>query len=152
MSLKLDIHFAPGTSGHRVLRKGRQPIHSKSTRLPRVTRLMALAVKYERLLADGTVASHRELAALAGVDRSQVSTILRFRLLAPEIQEWLLTLPETEKGDDPVGMMELRTIAAIPSWERQCKEMHGLVPNLFPYSAPKASALPKAHKPNNKEK
>lgn len=152
MSLKIDVHFAPCSSSHRILRNGRQPSHSKSTRLPRVTRLMALAVKYERLLADGTVGTHKELAALAGVERSHISTILRFRLLAPTIQEWLLNLPETEKGKDPIGMIQLRSIAAIPSWDKQCSELHRLIPLQFPLSAPEASVLPKTHKQNNKHK
>lgn len=128
-SIKLDIHFAPGNRSHRVLRKGKQPIHSKSTRLPRVTRLMGLAFKYELLLAKEWVISHGELADLAGVDRSQVSSILRLRLLAPDIQEWLIHLPETEKGNDPVGFMQLRDIAAIPSWETQRKELRKHVPD-----------------------
>ena len=152
-SIKMDVHFTPGNHNHRLLRKGKQPKHSKSTRLPRITRLMALALRYEGLLDQGLVKSHQELADLAGVERSQISTILRFRLLAPDIQEWLLNLPETEKGNDPVGMIELRSIAATPSWEKQREQVHGLIPELYPISVPEASALPKAHKPhNNKEK
>ena len=79
-SIKMKVHFAAGQRGHRVLRKGKQPKHSKSTRLPRITRLMALALRYEGLLEQGLVKSHQELADLAGVERSQISTILRFRL------------------------------------------------------------------------
>lgn len=144
-SIKMKVHFAAGQRGHRVLRKGKQPKHSKSTRLPRITRLMALAIKYESLLEKGLVHTHQELADLAGVERSQISTILRFRLLAADIQEWLLNLPETEKGNDPVGMIELRSIAATPSWEKQRDQLHCLIPDLYPISAPEASALPKAH-------
>ncbi len=145
VSIKMKVHFAPGNHNHRVLRKGKQPKHSKSTRLPRVTRLMALALRYERLLEQGLVKNHQELADLAGVERSQISTILRFRLLAPDIQEWLLNLPETEKSKDPIGMIELRSISATPSWEKQCEQLRHLIPNLYPTSAPEASALPKAH-------
>lgn len=141
-SIKLNIHFAPGNHNHRVLRKGKQPKHSKSTRLPRITRLMALALRYEGLLEQGLVKSHQELADLAGVERSQISTILRFRLLAPDIQEWLLNLPETEKGNDPVGMIELRSIAAHASWEKQRDQLHRLIPDQFPLSALEAPAMP----------
>ena len=152
-SIKMKIHFAAGQRGHRVLRKGKQPSHSKSTRLPRITRLMALALRYESLLEKGLVKTHQELADLAGVERSQISTILRFRLLAPDIQEWLLNLPETEKGNDPIGMIELRSIAANASWKKQRDQLHRLIPELYPLSAPEASVLPTAHKPkNNKEK
>jgi hypothetical protein len=147
VSIKMKVHFALGNHNHRLLRKGKPPKYSKSTRLPRITRLMALSVKYEQLLAKGLVKSHRELADLAGVERSQISTILRFRLLAPHIQEWLLNLPESEKGSDPVGMIDLRAIATHVSWEKQCEQLHQLIPELYPISAPEASTLPKAHNP-----
>lgn len=151
-SIKLNVHFVPGNRQHRVLRKGKQPKHSKSTRLPRVTRLMALAIKYENLLSEGVVKTHKELAELAGVERSQISTILRFRLLASDIQEWLLNLPETKKGNDPMGMIEVRSIAAAPSWEKQRAQLHRLIPDLYPTSMPDTAIPPTATKHNNQEK
>jgi len=126
-SIKMDIHFAPGQFGHRVLKKGRQPVHSKSTRLPRITRLMALAVKYENLLREGLVHTHGELAELAGADRSQISFIVRLRLLAPDIQEWLLNLPETDKSKDPLNWRQMRRLAGIVSWECQREELRMLL-------------------------
>ncbi len=152
VSIKMKVHFAAGQQGHRVLRKGKQPKHSKSTRLPRITRLMALAFRYERLLEQGLVKNHQELADLAGVERSQISTILRFRLLASDIQEWILNLPETEKGNDPVGMLELRSIAATPSWEKQRDQLHRLIPDLYPTFMPDTAVPPTATKHNNQEK
>lgn len=129
MSLKLNVHFVPGNRSHRVLRTGKQPKHSKSKRLPRVTRLMALAFKYEHLMKSGLVNNHADLANLAGVDRSHISSILRFRLLAPDIQEWLLNLPEADHSTDPVGFMQLRDIAAISSWEKQRLELRKHIPD-----------------------
>lgn len=126
-SITFDIHFASGKSSHRVIRKGKRPKHAKPTRLPRITRLMALSIKYEHLIHKGLVNGHGELADLAGVDRSHISAILRYRLLAPDIQEWLVNLPETEKGDDPLGFMELRHLASIASWEEQRKELDRLL-------------------------
>lgn len=131
-TIKLKIHFTPGNRNHRELRKGKQPTHSKSVRLPRVTRLMALAVKYEELLAKGLVRNHVELAELAHVERSHISTLLRLRLLAPDIQEWLLSLPENERGKNPVSFVELRKIAETASWEEQRRELHSLIPEHFP--------------------
>jgi hypothetical protein len=90
---------------------------------------MALAIKYEDLLAKGAINNHQELADLAGVERSHISTILRLRLLAPDIQEWLLNLPESEKGNDPVGLTNLRTIAAHPSWGKQRTELTCICPD-----------------------
>ena len=147
MSLKMNIHFAPGKGGRLVLRKGRRPSHAKPTRLPRITRLMALAIKYEHLLQKGLVNTHEEIAVMAGVDRSQISAVLRLRLLSPEIQEWLLDLPEMEKRNDPIGWTAIQKITRTPSWEEQLKELNGLTAKRHPISAPKAPALPKVHKP-----
>lgn len=118
-SLKIDIHFASGNRNHRILRKGRKPKHAKSTRLPRITRWMALSIKYEHLIQKGLVQTHRELSDLAGADRSHISFIMRLRLLAPDIQEWILNLPEIEKGKDPINWKEARRLSGIVSWEEQ---------------------------------
>jgi hypothetical protein len=45
-------------------------------RVPRVSRLMALALKFERLLSEGTVRNHAELAQLGHVSRARVCQIL----------------------------------------------------------------------------
>lgn len=133
-SIKLNVHFTPGNRNHRELRKGKQPKHSKSTRLPRVTRLMALAIKYEELLAKGLVSNHVELAELAHVERSHISTLLRLRLLAPDIQEWLLNLPENERGKNPVSFVELRKIAETASWKKQREALQHLTPDQYQIS------------------
>ena len=96
-------------------------------------------------IRKGTVGSHQELADLADTDRSHISTILRLRFLAPDIQEWLLNQPESENGKDPVGLMELRSIASIPSWDKQKEALHALVPDLYSLSAPKPDHPAKAH-------
>jgi len=126
-SIKMDIHFSSGTGGHRIIRKGKRPKHAKPTRLPRVTRLMALSIKYDHLIRKGLIKNHDELAELAGVDRSLVSRIVRLRLLAPDIQEWLLNLPEVEKGKDPTLWENIRPLTRISSWEEQRRELERLL-------------------------
>ena len=42
-------------------------------RVPRVARLMALAVRFERLVRDGVVADYAELARLGHVSRARMS-------------------------------------------------------------------------------
>lgn len=139
-SITMDIHFEPGTCGHRIIRKGKRPKHAKPTRLPRITRLMALSIKYEHLALKGLVKNHDELADLAGVDRSLVSRIIRLRLLAPEIQEWLLNLPEQEPGNDPLDWTELRPLARIISWEEQRRMLDRLLASKG-ISPPQANGL-----------
>lgn len=89
---------------------------------------MALAIKYEHLLGNGRVPDQPALAILAGVDQSQVSAILRLRQLAPDIQEWLLSLPEQEENGDPICMYDLRKLPGIISWEEQREELNRIIP------------------------
>ncbi len=88
-------------------------------RVPRVTRLMALAVQFECLLREGVVRNQAELAARAGVSRARVTQIMNFRLLAPDIQEAILALPRIEKGRDRLCERDLRPIMAELHWDRQ---------------------------------
>jgi hypothetical protein len=90
-------------------------------RIPRVARLMALAIKLDGFIKSGEVASQRELAAVARVTPARVSQILSMLHLAPAIQEELLFLPPVARGKDPVTERELRNIVARVSWrEQQC--------------------------------
>lgn len=122
-SIKMSVHFSPGNCGHKILRKGKRPKHAKPTRLPRITRLMALSIRYERLIKQGVITRHIDLADLAGIGRSQVSRIIQLQLLAPDIQEWLLNLPETEKSEDPVMWTDVQPLTRIMSWEKQREEL-----------------------------
>ena len=115
--ITLDVHLQPGQCGHRRLKSGKRPNHAKPTKLSRVSRLMALSIKYWELLEIGAIEDQESLANLAGVDRSQISKLLRLRLLSPEIQEWLLELPEHEKK--PVTWHQLDRIAKIFDWDQQ---------------------------------
>lgn len=88
-------------------------------RIPRVTRLMALAIQYETLLRDRVVHSQAELARLGYVSRARVTQIMNFRLLAPDIQEAILELPRTMAGRDPLRERHLRSIMTQLDWSRQ---------------------------------
>ena len=88
-------------------------------RVPRVARLMALAIHMEQLLEKGTVADQAELARLGHVSRARISQIMNLRLLAPDIQEALLLLPRIERGPQPVVLRQLQPIALEPSWKKQ---------------------------------
>jgi hypothetical protein len=71
-------------------------------RVPRVSRLMALALRFQGLLQQGLIADYATLARLGHVSRARVSQIMNLLVLAPDIQEALLFLPRTEKGRDPI--------------------------------------------------
>jgi hypothetical protein len=84
----------------------------------RVARLLALAIRFERMLAGGTVSNLAELAQLGHVSRARMTQIMNLRKLAPAIQEDLL-FERCSAGTRPVAEYKLRSIVAEPSWERQ---------------------------------
>ena len=88
-------------------------------RVPRVARLMALAIRLDGLISDGSVADQAELARLGQVTPARLTQIMNLLCLAPDIQEALLCLPPTMRGRDAFHERQLRPIAAEASWRKQ---------------------------------
>jgi hypothetical protein len=61
-------------------------------RIPRITRLMALAIKFQDMIDRGEVRDYADIARLGYVTRARVTQIMNLLNLAPEIQENLLEL------------------------------------------------------------
>jgi hypothetical protein len=115
------IHFETSSSSHGRQRVG-VPKAKKSiapAKLPHITKLMALAIRLEHLLASGQVKDQAEIARAAGITRARVTQILNLTNLAPDIQQAILDLEPTT---DPVIRFrerEVRTIAIMANWEKQ---------------------------------
>src|SRR5881394_1952790 len=62
---------------------GAEPAQS----IPRIARLMALAIRFERLVQNKTVPDYAELARLGGVTRARITQIMKLLQLAPDLQE-----------------------------------------------------------------
>ena len=104
------------------IKPGPQPVRdTPEGRIPRVARLMALAIKFDRLLGTGAVRDQAELAELGHVSRARVTQIMNLLHLAPDIQEIILNLPRTTRGHDPFTERHLRPIAAQSAWRKQRK-------------------------------
>ena len=88
-------------------------------KLPRVTRLMALAIKFDGMVARGEVRDYADLARLGHVTRARVTQIMNLLNLAPDIQEAILFLPATTEGRDPLSERRLRKLTAVVPWNRQ---------------------------------
>ena len=114
------IHFAR-RGRTKELRPGPGPVPPEPGCVPRVSHLMALALRFEDLIRAGEVTDHAELARLGHVTRARVSQIMALLHLAPDIQEVLLFLPKVTCGRDPLVLRDLRPIAATPDWGRQRK-------------------------------
>ena len=88
-------------------------------RAPRVSKLMALAIRFDQLLCDGKIANQSELARLAHITQPRMTQIMNLLHLAPDIQEAILHLPPVDEGRDPVTERDLRPITRLRDWRRQ---------------------------------
>ena len=89
--------------------------------VPRIARLMALALRFEQLLRAGTLTNYVELARLGHVSRARISQIMNLLLLALDIQETLLFLPRTVRGRDPIHLRQLLPLTRVVDWREQRK-------------------------------
>ena len=122
MTIGGTIHFGrEGRGARKVIREGEAPAKPPG-RIPRISRLMALAIRYDRLVRDGVVGDYAELARLAHVTRARVSQIMSLLYLAPAIQEEILFLPRIEAGREPIVLRDLLPIAGTNDWRRQLSE------------------------------
>jgi hypothetical protein len=113
-----SIRFTHGNRGKRQLRSTKQSQKTPG-RIPRVTKLMALAIRLDQLIRDGVVADQAELARLGYVSRARITQIMNLLQLAPDIQEEILMLPRSLESRDVVSEHELRQVAAETSWAEQ---------------------------------
>jgi hypothetical protein len=88
-------------------------------KLPRIARLMALAIKFDGMLREGVVTDYADLARLGLVTRARMTQIMSLLNLAPDIQEEILFLAERTQGRETIAERNLRPLAAIVSWNRQ---------------------------------
>jgi hypothetical protein len=88
-------------------------------RVPRLARLLALAIRFEELVRTGEVRDYATLARLGHVSRARISQITSLLLLAADIQEEILFLPAVEQGRDPIHLCQLQPLAAVLDWGEQ---------------------------------
>jgi hypothetical protein len=84
--------------------------------VPRISRLLALALKMEQMIADGTVKNYGELAHLGQVSAARISQVMNLLHLAPDIQEDILLGSTPE---DRVRESAVRKLSAVALWSEQ---------------------------------
>ncbi|WP_202617359.1 hypothetical protein [Roseimaritima sediminicola] len=112
-----SIRFTHGNRGKRQLRSAR-PSQKTPGRIPRVTKLMALAIRLDQLIRDGVVADQAQLARLGYVSRARLTQIMNLLQLAPDIQEAILCNP-TSSVVRRISEHDLRALACEPNWTVQ---------------------------------
>jgi site-specific DNA recombinase len=95
------------------------PIARPAERVPRITRLLALALKFEDLIRSGTVTNYAAVAQVAQVSRSRVTQMTALLNLAPDIQEEILFLPAAEAQQLRISEPSLRKLTATLLWKQQ---------------------------------
>lgn len=102
-------------------RPGRSGDAAGNGNVPRVARLLALAIRFEDLIRRGEVQDYADLARLGYVTRARITQVMNLLNLAPDIQEDILCLPNTTQGRDRIYERDLRPVAAVLHWHRQRK-------------------------------
>jgi hypothetical protein len=93
-------------------------------RIPRITRLMALAIKFQEMVDRGEVRDYADIARLGFVTRARLTQIMNLLLLAPNIQEVLLS--EMLPMHTSIPERTLRAVAQMVLWEDQKCELANL--------------------------
>src|SRR5262249_8816163 len=127
LTVECQLHVQRKRKGRVELAEGPAPESLPAGRVPRISRLLALAHRFERLLAEGTVSDYADLARRGGVTRARLSQIMNLTVLAPDIQEAILFLPRVAQGRDPIQLRHLQSIALTPAWADQRRRWRKLL-------------------------
>jgi hypothetical protein len=111
--MEVEITLAPAKGR----RGGRKPglKAPDPPRIPRIGRLMALAIKFQDMVDRGEVRDYADLARLGYVTRARLTQIMNLLLLAPDLQEQLLFSSTT------VEERRLRNVVRLVEWREQRK-------------------------------
>lgn len=121
LTVDFDIHFEKGYKSEKQIKVGEKSKASNSNkgRIPRISKLMALAIHLDKLLRNGELKSYADIAQLGLVSRARLTHIMNLLNLAPDIQEEILFLPVTKKGRDKIVERNIRHIANEVDWDKQ---------------------------------
>jgi len=107
-------------------RRGRPSKERKAEslpRIPRITRLMALAIKFQDMVDSGKVRDYADLARLGYVTRARLTQIMNLLLLAPDIQETLLQAGSRSSVREVPAERQLRAVTSAAEWSTQRAEL-----------------------------
>ena len=115
----IEIRFPLHTPSRRAARGSTEVAPPAAGQLPRVTRVLALAIQFQEMLRTGEVRDCADLARLAGVTRERISQIMKLAWLAPDIQLEVLYFPPVSGVNFPIRERALRGISDQIAWTEQ---------------------------------
>jgi predicted XRE-type DNA-binding protein len=120
MTVRRKISFSRRPDKTTALAVITEPVAPAPTlRVPRIAKLMALAIHFDQMVRLGKVADQSELARLVHVSQPRLTQIMNLNHLAPEIQEALLFVPAAERGRERIHERVLRPVVAEMNWSVQ---------------------------------
>ena len=118
LTVTRDFHITRRDHGKKQLRGGVAD-NVPLGKVPRIARLMALAIHCDELIQGGMIADQSELARFGQVTTARTTQIMSLLALAPDIQEAVLFLPRTTQGRDTIKESDIRQISAVLDWRKQ---------------------------------
>jgi hypothetical protein len=120
ITTKRKVYFQRSSKNRRVI-STTQPARQAAPagRVQRVSKLVALALHFDRLIREGKVRDQSELARLCRVTQPRMSQLMNLTHLAPDIVEAVLHLPLRTGGRDAVHERMLRPLTAAADWAVQ---------------------------------
>ena len=118
LTINRKFHVATKRCGSKQIQSGTASVTSAG-RVPRISRLLALAHHCFRLVQSKAIINQSELAYFGQISTTRMTQIMWLDNLAPDIQEEILFLPRTTQGRDPIKEADIRPIAKTLDWSKQ---------------------------------
>ena len=119
IQVKRKIAFQGQAHKRRDAAKIKRVKLAHSGRTPRISKLVALAVRMQSMLESGEVETFQQLAELGRISQPRMTQIMSLLNLAPDIQEELLHLPEVMQGKATIHERLLRPLMTELDWRVQ---------------------------------
>jgi predicted XRE-type DNA-binding protein len=113
------LNFQSGRNTKKQISSGVDQKPQPEGRLPRITKMMALAIRLDHLIKSGQVTDQAEIARVGHVSRARLTQIMDLNLLAPDIQEELLFLVGSRSSIESTSEQEARNITKFLDWKTQ---------------------------------
>jgi hypothetical protein len=95
-------------------------------RIPRIAKLMALALKFEGMIRQAAVKDYAVLGGLGQVSRARVTQIMNLLNLAPDIQEQILFLRWEAAQHHGICEQSIRPLTSLLRWNAQRAEWNAM--------------------------
>jgi hypothetical protein len=122
LTINRKFHVATKRCGSKQIQSGNASV-TPAGRVPRLSRLLALAHHCFRLVQSKANINQSELAHFSTTSMTQIMLLDN---LAPDIQEEILFLPRTTQGRDSIKEADIRPIAKTLDWSKQRQMWNGL--------------------------